>query len=203
MALYNFTVEIYFLTLSFFYRPQFDLEDLVDTAERLLNTRVIGYGQRGALEPLAKAYSDYEKNGQALPNFHGLRDYYALVKRLSLDEMTPGNIQMALARNFGGTENNAKLCEKYFGNVLKTFNNHNPWFYKPIPIEKLIDSNLDDSDARHLMVIGKSDSIVNLLTYQLKNRDLDPVVILGSQFPDDQDDYSYSVLSRIMVNLFI
>ena len=87
----------------------------MDTAERLLNTRVIGYGQRGALEPLARAYLDYEKNGQALPNFHGLRDYYAMVKRLSLDEMTPENIQMALARNFGGTENNTKLYEEYFG----------------------------------------------------------------------------------------
>ncbi|GBC14841.2 hypothetical protein GLOIN_2v1788049 [Rhizophagus irregularis DAOM 181602=DAOM 197198] len=179
-------------------RPQFSLDDLVCTAERLLNTRVIDYGQRGALEPLAKSYMDYEKNGQALPNFHGFRDYYALVKRLSLDEMTPENIQMALARNFGGTENN-KLCEKYFGNVLKTFNNHKPWFYKQIPVEKLIDSNLDDPDARHLVVIGKSDLIVNLLTEKLKRRDLDPVVILGSQFPDDRDDYSYSVLSRIMM----
>ncbi|PKC14796.1 hypothetical protein RhiirA5_495093 [Rhizophagus irregularis] len=180
-------------------RPQFDLDDLVDTAERLLNTKVIGPGQRGALEPLAKAYSDYEKYGQALPNFHGLRDYYALVKRLSLDEMTPENIQMAIARNFGGTENISKLYEKYFGDVLKMFNNHNPWFYKPIPIEQLIDSNLDDSDARHLMVIGKSDSIVNLLTYQLRRRKLDPVIILGSQFPDDREDYSYSVLRRIMM----
>ncbi|PKY54759.1 hypothetical protein RhiirA4_548384 [Rhizophagus irregularis] len=179
-------------------RPQFSLDDLVDTAERLLNTRVIGYEQRGALEPLAKAYMDYEKNGQALPNFHGLRDYYALVKRLSLDEITPENIQMALARNFGGTENN-KLCEKYFGDVLKMFNNNKPWTYKQIPVEKLIDSNLDDPDARHLMVIGKSDSIVNLLTYQLKRRDLDPVVILGSKFPDDQDDYSYNVLCKIMM----
>ncbi|PKC60440.1 hypothetical protein RhiirA1_539838, partial [Rhizophagus irregularis] len=167
-------------------RPQFSLDDLVDTAERLLNTRVIDYGQRDTLEPLAKAYMDYEKNGQALPNFHGLH------------EMTPENIQVALARNFGGTENN-KLYEKYFGNVLKIFNNHKPWFYEQIPVEKLIDSNLDDPDARHLMVIGKSDSIVNLLTYQLKQRHLDPVVILGSQFPDDQDDYSYSVISRIMM----
>ena len=32
--------------------------------------------------------------------------------------MTPENIQMALARNFGGTENNAKLCTEYFGEVL-------------------------------------------------------------------------------------
>ncbi|UZO04042.1 uncharacterized protein OCT59_024441 [Rhizophagus irregularis] len=179
-------------------RPQFDLDDLVDTAERLLNKRVMVF-QRGALKPLAEAYSNYEKYGQSLPNFHGLRDYYALVKRLSLYEMTPKNIQMALARNFGGTENHVKLCKKYFGNVLKMFNNHKSWLYKQIPIEQLIASNLDDSDARHLMVIGKSDSIVNLLTYQLRMRDLDPVVILGSQFPDDRDDYYYSVLRRIMM----
>ncbi|PKB92811.1 hypothetical protein RhiirA5_443303, partial [Rhizophagus irregularis] len=30
-------------------------------------------------------------------------------------------------------------------------------------------------------------------------RALDPVVILGSQFPDDRDDYYYSVLKRIMM----
>jgi hypothetical protein len=177
-----------------------DLDDLVDITEHLLNKRVIGYGQRGALEPLARAYSDYEKHGQALPNFHGLRDYYALVKRLSLDEMNPENIQMALARNFGGTENNKDLYGKYFGNVLKMFNDHKPWTYEPIPIERLINSNLDDSDARHLMVIGKSESIVNLLTYQLRKRNFDPVVILGSQFPDDREDYSYSVLRKIMVS---
>ncbi|PKC59724.1 hypothetical protein RhiirA1_492293 [Rhizophagus irregularis] len=179
-------------------RPKFNLDDLVDTAERLLNKRVVG-SQRGALRPLAEAYSNYEKYGQALPNFHDLRDYYALVKRFSLYEMTPENIQMALARNFGGTENHVKLCEKYFWNVLKMFNNHEPWLYKQIPIEQLIASNLDDSDARHLMVIGKSDSIINLLTYQLRMRALDPVVILGSQFPDDRDDYYYSVLKRIMM----
>jgi hypothetical protein len=37
--------------------------------------------------------------------------------------MTPENIRMALARNFGGTENHVKLCNKYFGDVLKIFNN--------------------------------------------------------------------------------
>ena len=110
----------------FFFRPQFALDDLVDTAERLLNT-VIGHGQRAALELLAKAYSDYEQNGQDLQSFHGLRDYYSLVKRLSMDEMTPENIQMALARNFGGTEDNVKSCNKYFGDVLKIFNNNNSW----------------------------------------------------------------------------
>ena len=116
--------------------------------------------------------------------------------------MTPENIQMALARNFGGTENSVKLCNNYFGNVLKTFNNQNPWFCEPIPIEKLIDSNLDERDTRHLMVIGKSDSIVDLLTYQLRKKNLEPVVILGSQFSDDLGDYSYSVLNRIMLRFY-
>ena len=62
-----------------------------------------------------------------------------------------------------------------------------------------MDSNLDEFDSRHLIVIGKSNSIVDLLTYQLRRRNLEPVVILGSQFPDDQYDYSINVLNRIMV----
>ncbi|PKB92490.1 hypothetical protein RhiirA5_368451, partial [Rhizophagus irregularis] len=62
---------------------------------------------------------------------------------------------MALARNFGGTDNHVKLCDQYFGNVLKMYNNHNPWTYKQAPVEQLIDTNLKDPDARHLMVIGK------------------------------------------------
>ncbi|CAG8529600.1 39208_t:CDS:10, partial [Gigaspora margarita] len=176
-------------------RPKFDLEDLVDTAARLLYSKTSGQISKASLQPLASAYLDYEQNGQSFPNFHGLRDYYALVKSLSLGDMTPENIQMALVRNFGGTDQNATLCEKYFGEVLRTFNNSRNWTYNPIPVEKLINANLDDEGARHLMIIGKSDSIVNLLTYQLRKRNLDPVVILGSQFPDDQDDYSYSVLN--------
>ncbi|UZO24840.1 uncharacterized protein OCT59_017134 [Rhizophagus irregularis] len=173
-------------------RPKFDMDSLVSVTKCFLSARST------ELESIAKAYLNYEKHGQTPPNFHGLRDYYSLIKQLSLNEMTPVNIQMALARNFGGMGSSDKLCETYFGDFIKTNNNDdNPWSCKQISIEKLIDSNLDDSDARHLMVIGKSDSIVNLLTYHLKRRNLDPVVILGSQFPNDQDDYYYSVLNKI------
>ena len=176
---------------------------MVNIAESLLNAKVIEHGQKSALECLAKAYSDYIKHGQDSSNIHGLRDYYASVKQISLNEATPENIQMALARNFGGMGNSIKLCEKYFGNFIKMFNNQNPWLYKQIPTEQLVDSNLNEPDSRHLMIIGESDSFVSLITYQLRRRDLDPVVILGSQFPDDRDDYSYIILSKIMVsNLF-
>ncbi|CAG8853237.1 45539_t:CDS:2, partial [Gigaspora margarita] len=70
-------------------------------------------------------------------------------------------------------------------------------------------------DARHLMIIGKSDSIINILTYKLRQWskdlskivdnnaiqrgatwDLEPVVIYGSQFLDDFDgDYQYGMLT--------
>ncbi|PKY26550.1 hypothetical protein RhiirB3_513718 [Rhizophagus irregularis] len=170
-------------------RPQINLDDLVDTAECLLNTRAIGHGQKVALEPLAKAYSNFEKYDQALSNFHGLRDYYALVKRLSINEMTPENIQMALARNFGGTQNHVKLCEKYFGNVLELFNNHNSWSYKQIPIEKLIDSNLNDSDARHLMIIANSMT-------GLHNRFTQEDLFIGF----DEDETLQSLIFRITIN---
>ncbi|RIB28541.1 hypothetical protein C2G38_2028448 [Gigaspora rosea] len=180
-------------------RPRFDLDDLVDTAVRILDNKISGHIQRASLYPLAKAYSTYEQEGQIIPNFHGLRDYYAFIKSLSLNDLTPENIQMSLARNFGGTNNFSEICQKYFGNAIIEFNNHRSCAYNPIPTEQLMHLNLDDEGARHLMIIGKSDSIVNLLAYQLRQRNLDPVIIFGSQFPDDQDDYSYSVLNRIMM----
>ncbi|CAG8510048.1 23700_t:CDS:10 [Cetraspora pellucida] len=180
-------------------RPRFDLDDLVDTAVRILDNKTSGQIQKASLYPLAKAYSIYEQENQIIPNFHGLRDYYAFIKSLSLNNITPENIQMALARNFGGTNKFSEICQKYFGNAISEFNNHKGWVYNPIPTEQLINMNLDDEGARHLMIIGRSDSVVNLLAYQLRQRNLDPVIIFGSQFPNDQDDYSYSVLNRIMM----
>ncbi|RGB41967.1 hypothetical protein C1646_810360 [Rhizophagus diaphanus] len=172
-------------------RPKFDLNDFVN-----INTKFIKFNEAEATKSLAEAYLEYKQHNQTLSNFYGLRDYYASLKMLSL---TPAeNIQIALARNFGGIENNVKLYilwEKYFGNFIKAFTNNSSW---QLPITQLIESNLNDSNARNLMVIGKSGTILNLLTDQLKRRNIDPIVILGSYFPDDQDDYSSKVLSKIM-----
>ncbi|CAG8494132.1 12597_t:CDS:10, partial [Racocetra fulgida] len=179
-----------------------------NTAVNLLGSKTNPGGSKitsSSLKPLADAYSSYEQTGQLLPNFHGLRDYYALVKSLSLAELTPQNIQKSLVRNFGGTdpEQTQKLCEHYFGEVFRLSNDAKNWEYTPVPVEELINANLDDEGARHLMVIGKSDSIVSLLTYQLRSRNLDPVIILGSQFPDDRDDYSYTGRPLILTDLEI
>ncbi|CAG8779109.1 27999_t:CDS:2, partial [Dentiscutata erythropus] len=74
--------------------PKFDRNDLVDTAIRLLSPKIETNEiqtniSKVSLEPLADAYSTYEQTGQQFANFHGLRDYYALVKSLSTAELTP------------------------------------------------------------------------------------------------------------------
>ncbi|GES94832.1 hypothetical protein GLOIN_2v1878676 [Rhizophagus clarus] len=177
-------------------RPKHDLNDLVN-----INTKFLEFNQSEASESLAKAYLDYKQHNQALPNFYGLGDYYALLKMFSSSKLTPESIQIALARNFGGIENNVKLYElwdKYFGNFIKTFTDSGSWSYEQIPITQLIESNLNDSNSRNLMVIGKSESVVSLLTDQFKSKNMDPIVILGSHFPDDQDDYYSKVLNKII-----
>ncbi|CAG8459689.1 1476_t:CDS:10, partial [Ambispora leptoticha] len=155
-------------------RPKFDRADLLETSRRILGKRF-----QKKYEFLADAYLEYEKN-QIHPNFHAK----------SLHE--------GLIRNFGGTEKTQELCKEYFGQVLNNLNGK-VYDLRQIPVDELINKNLEDKNARHLMVIGKSDSLIDILTYHLRQKQLDPVVICGSQFPDDQEDYAYAVLKRIMI----
>ncbi|CAG8563026.1 45905_t:CDS:10 [Gigaspora margarita] len=184
-------------------RPKFDINDLTLTARMLLDEKTQNGIADSVFKQLASAYLDYEKN-QKYKNFHGLRDYYALVKSLSCSELTMQSLELALIRNFGGTDQTKLICENYFGKVLKSVGNVKNYTYNPISVEKLINENLGRKDTRHLMVIGKSDSLVNILTYHVRAQHLDPVVLCGSQFPDDGDgDYLYAVLSKIMESMCV
>ncbi|RHZ88865.1 hypothetical protein Glove_21g49 [Diversispora epigaea] len=204
-------------------RPKFEEKDLIDTAERLMSennilSRFLSLSLTPKLRSLAESFLEYEKV-QPIKNFHGLRDYYSLVKSLSASDMSLIATQMALARNFGGTNQMDQLWENHFKGVITAFHGQQMQYEKFL-VEDLIKANLEDKGSRHLMVIGKSDSIVNLLTYKLRQWgkefaekqnesigssawDMEPVVIYGSQFPNDVDgvdgDYQYGVLSRIMM----
>ncbi|CAG8631484.1 21109_t:CDS:10, partial [Gigaspora margarita] len=181
-------------------RPNLESKDLIYTTRLLL-----GESTTSQFKALAESYLEYEK-AQSINNFHGLRDYYSLVKSLGNREFAP----MALARNFGGTNQMDELYKTRFSKVIKAFHGSVDNFNN-YSIEHLIKANLKDKNARHLMIIGKSNSIINILTYKLKqwNKelvdkdsksndatfDLEPIVIYGSQFPDDfGDDYQYRSL---------
>ncbi|CAG8709962.1 9694_t:CDS:2, partial [Acaulospora morrowiae] len=182
-------------------RPLFAKNDLVNTAKHLLSQTKCFDDMDSFLKKLADSYLHYMKN-QRLVNFHGLRDYYFLVKsiRSMFKSDQKPNIQLALARNFGGADNMEELCTIYFQNILKPSHTHE-FIYTSISVKKLINANLAEKDSRHLMLIGNSNAIVTLLTYQLRQQNIESVAVIGSQFPDDKDGgkYSYATLDRLMM----
>ncbi|CAG8447585.1 8222_t:CDS:10, partial [Acaulospora morrowiae] len=182
-------------------RPLFAESDLIDTAKRLLDGIKRFDNIDLFLKRLADSYIRYIKN-QIFANFHGLRDYYFLVKSIKsmCNNNQKPNVQLALARNFGGTDNMEELCTIYFQNVLKPAH-VSKFNYTPIPVQELINANLAEKDARNLMLIGNGNSIVTFQTFQLRQQNIEPVVIIGSQFPDDKDggEYLNATLDRIMM----
>ncbi|RUP51300.1 LOW QUALITY PROTEIN: hypothetical protein BC936DRAFT_148836 [Jimgerdemannia flammicorona] len=179
-------------------RPELRLEDLVDTATHLMASS--DHIPKSRLETIAQAYTEYEK-AQKYKNFHGLRDYYAFVKSLSKkNSLNPGNLHFALARNFGGLDE-YKLLWSFFSPVVYNMPGDRIVYQAP-PIKDLISANLEDTvEGRHLMVIGNSGSVIGILEHVMRQQGLDPLIIYGSQLPDDKmtNDYSYSVLNKILM----
>ncbi|XP_048242688.1 uncharacterized protein LOC124148338 [Haliotis rufescens] len=162
------------------------------------------------LEALAYAYFEYVKN-QNIKNFHGLRDFYSLVKFISREANSqsagPRNkfqvVLKGLLRNFSGLESEIKF-------VIHTFNKHLKQMTKRQPQDltdecfpsllKLIDDNIKDTSARHLMLISRGDSSLGIVEDLLRSNKRQYITILGSCFDEDQTDhYSYRILSKIIL----
>lgn len=135
-------------------------------------------------------------------NFHGLRDYYAFVKTLGKcgGSLSPSALHFALARNFGGLDDKEPLWCRFSPIIYDIPGDQ--MGYQDIPVLDVIISNLKDTiEGRHLMVIGNTGAVVGILQHVMKSQGLDPVVIYGSQLPDDQmtSDYSYGILNKILM----
>ena len=105
----------------------------------------------GTLQMLCKSYLAYIAQ-QLQEHFHGLRDFYALIKSFREAAFTSAAVRQrclrsALARNFGGSPRDLVTAKRVFleeemggegeeGEVLK-----------------LIRANLEDEEARHLLLI--------------------------------------------------
>lgn len=203
-------------------RPEPDVEDLFQTGQSIreaqLERRIplvctsheyshtpTSYPDDYQLHCLANAYQEYQK-AQRHENFHGLRDYYSLVKSLSsstsgkdiIEGKETTRIQRALQRNFGGlpVESNKiqLLFQKHFQSerVLEDIQ-----FF---PVTALICDNLHDKFARHMMIITNGDSAIGILDQTLRSLEKEKVTIFGSHFEEDQsEEYNYNILSRIIL----
>ena len=183
-------------------RPEMDMNELYNTGISISSsTASPADGGRGinidkvTLKALAKGYYNYQSR-QTVKNFHGLRDYYSLIKYISrLFQEEPHDrdevIQRGILRNFGGLALDMNDTVKQFMKVSKCFR----W-----SIEDIIIDNIKDKLARHLMIITNGDSGLAVLNKTLQSLQQKLVVIFGSKFEEDQtEDYSYRILNRIIL----
>ena len=206
-------------------RPEPDIQDLFQTGQSIREAQLergnpemgtspgythapSSYPDDYQLECLAKAYQEYQK-AQTHENFHGLRDYYSLVKSLSSsncdkciarhqDEQKTTRTQRALQRNFGGLPFELNKIQQLF---LGHFQSERVLEdTQSFPVTDLICDNLHDKFARHVMIITNGDSAIGILDQTLRSLEKEKVTIFGSRFEEDQsEEYNYNILSRIIL----
>eukprot|EP00347_Sterkiella_histriomuscorum_P010832 403374756 len=182
-----------------------DQYDLLETALSIARNYNPNYSQK-QLIPLVDWYLEYmdkQRRSQQNENFHGLRDFYSLIKYISprmnsSEENNEKVILKGVQRNFGGLNSNDaisllddKLNFKYIEDLYSC---------KP---DQLIIENLLDQESRHLMII--TDNFENSLQFiqdqcQKQTREIE--ILYGSDFPDDQnEDATYEQINEIIFNM--
>ena len=185
-------------------RPEPTKEDLYETGHSLHYAEDQDNSQyltEKVFECLAEGYFEYQSQ-QTYANFHGLRDYYALIKSLkgcsNLKE-----VNNSLQRNFGGLPGEVTNIQKIFLDKLKKLmvsSSPDDQALKIIPVTKLIQANLKDLHARHLMLITSGDSAIGILKQILAELEKETITLLGSRFEEDlSEDYNHRFLSRIIL----
>ena len=180
-------------------RPEPTKEDLYETGKSLHSADGSGHSQNLAeeeLQCLAEAYFEYQ-NQQTHPNFHGLRDYYSLIKSLT-GSSNFEQVNISLQRNFGGLPGDVSNIQDIFLGKLKKLMIAGD--QDIIPVTDLIQANLKDPAARHLMLITSGDSAICILKHSLEKIDKETITIYGSRFEEDlSEEYNYRILSRIIL----
>lgn len=205
-------------------RPEPDVDDLFETGKSLRGANSDGnglgvsrtrsghqfswrtYPDDRMLHCLAEAYQKYQES-QRYANFHGLRDYYSLIKCLSTEPTFDSSeflvektkaIQHALQRNFGGVPKDVNNFQTLFQEGLQM--EHLMEDTCHFPVTQLICDNLHDKLARHLMIITNGDSAIGILDQTLQDLHKEKITIFGSRFEEDlSEEYNYRILSRIIL----
>lgn len=102
---------------------------------------------------LVAAYHKYH-GSQTRANFHGLRDFYSMIKSLRKCSSTidfTEQLPVSLCRNFGGSFADTR---NLFSIVGKDMGCNLPGHKLP-PVMDLIKQNLYDTEARHLLLVTR------------------------------------------------
>ncbi|XP_033637667.1 uncharacterized protein LOC117298493 [Asterias rubens] len=188
-------------------RPEPNADDLFETAKSIRDENSMLSGMtRGKqkhehnllLKKLAEAYHSHHES-QARKNFHGLRDYYSLIKSIALSSSQRDaaiSLEIGLLRNFGG---NQEAMTGIMNDFMDTMDVDQSPDSRPTTT-RLIEDNLEDRFARHLMLITSGDSALSIIEEVLSKMKKRSISLLGSRFDDDlSEEYNYRILSEIIL----
>lgn len=200
-------------------RPELGVQDLKFTSKAVINSFESNLNSLSRyLEAMAEAYAKYRalqksENQGIYENFHGLRDFYSLIKeacKFYEDEKKKKDygsdwhhdlivrmINYSIERNFGGIDGKVDKFKQLLMKELKNFN----LVLDPIPVFSLIQQNFEDPESRYLMLITKSNFDAQVLLNHFSmftNKKFN--IMIGSQFEKDvdQEEYSCRTLSTII-----
>ena len=185
-------------------RPEPTVDDLIKTGQIIAKGTFnkLTSSDLATIRVIAKAYHDYVTY-QERANFHGLRDFYSLIKSVSnmlaTDKYSMNAVIVSVQRNFGGLRRSQsdmiKFIQKYSTQDFGYFQ------HETATTIELIQQNLLDKTSRHLLLFSMENSALSILTSELRTFDDKKAVILyGSKFPDDCCvEYNYRLLSKIIL----
>ncbi|CAG9325373.1 unnamed protein product [Blepharisma stoltei] len=187
-------------------RPDPDEKDLELTALSIYKSYTENKTYEHVISKLTMAYAGLKNQTKEteIANFYGLRDFYHLIKNVSLNlskkdvstsQYTLKCVKTAIERNFGGTRHGTAIMCSLF----------NEYYKINLPETNartldLIKDNLNDPNARYLMLIGKPDIATFILDKYLDKLN-DRRILVGSSLPNDlnQDNYGVESLNDIII----
>lgn len=173
------------------YRPPPTVEDLCVTAEGM----VASANLKGYLRALSEAFFEVYKT-QRRADFWGMREFYSTVRVINAElklraargqeaVLEPHVLMKTVQRNFGGQpEGELEQCiEEFFERVGMGFEQ-----VQRFSTTALVQQNLEEPDARHLMLLTKNNAALRLLFESGLLDHGKAEVMFGSTFPNDQSD---------------
>ncbi|CAK0799979.1 unnamed protein product [Prorocentrum cordatum] len=179
------------------YRPPPTIEDLCVTAEGM----VASANLKAYLKPLSTAFHMMYKNQsptRGAGDFWGMREFYSTVRVINMElkkrasegleaVLEPQVLMKTVQRNFGGqSASDLDQCvEEFFERCSMDENGSG---VKRYTIPELIQQNLKEPDARHLMLLTKNNAALRLLFESNLIDHSTAKVMFGSTFSSDQSD---------------
>ena len=170
-----------------------DENDLIFTAKEIIKSYEENNEKKGnycskyeyIFNYLSKAYyrfiEDKKSKNDENKFFHGLRDFYSLIKTVIIDIINNKNLEendninnekellnicvRNIERNFDGLENSVKEFKSYF---FELFNNNLEYNNKEFELLKCLKESIYDTESRYLLMISESSLSKDILTYMLE-----------------------------------